>query len=223
MDKNRLEQFKNTKLAYDAMPQKKEFIIPTRTQFAVGDFLKLHDLEKDVRLIPYEYDGGFNPSMALNIGVRNAKCGNIIITSPEVRPTTDVLAQFEECAGKNIICEVSDESEDGQKLTILVTKGYRDETPAMYFLALFNKFDIEKINGWDEEFMKGYAYEDNDFGERWKRAGIPFEIRTDIRGVHQFHPRSETVRGGLATNKIQFDKNNDMGIIRCEKGLHQKK
>lgn len=223
IDTNRLKQFRETKRAYDAMPQRKEFLLPTRSADKVWEYLQTNNLLKDVKLLPYEFDKGFNPSMALNIGVRNAKCDNIVITSPEVKPSTDVLAQFEESLGTNIICEVADESEDKQKLTVLVTNGYRDETPAMYFLALFNKFDIEKINGWDEEFMKGYAYEDNDFGERWKRAGIPFEVRSDIKAIHQYHPRSETIRGGLATNKIQFDKNNDMGITKCEKGLYQKK
>jgi predicted glycosyltransferase involved in capsule biosynthesis len=69
----------------------------------------------------------------------------------------------------------------------LVHKGFRDMTPAMYFLAMFNKRDIEAINGWDEAFMQGYAYEDDDFGQRWVRAGLPFQLREDIQGVHQYH------------------------------------
>jgi GT2 family glycosyltransferase len=93
----------------------------------------------------------------------------------------------------------------------------------MYFLAMFRKEDIEKINGWDEEFMKGYAYEDNDFGERWIRAGIPFEIRDEIKALHQYHPRGETIRGGMAVNMQQFHDNTDNGVTYCDKGLKQKK
>ena len=141
--------------------------------------------------------------------------------TPEVKPTTDVLGQFKQELGKNLICQVWDENDSGKVMASLVHKGYRDDTPAMYFLALFNKSDIEKINGWDEDFMKGYAYEDNDFGERWNRAGLPFEVREDIQGVHQYHPRTETIRGGMATNKIKFDDNNDKGIITPENGLKQ--
>lgn len=219
MDTDRLVQFAKTKRAYDAMPFKKEFLIPTRSQDEVGIYLDMNHLSKDVRLLPYTIEGeGFNCSKALNIGVRNAKYQNIIITSPEVKPTTNVLEQLSKCKGKNVVCEVSDQDEKGN-LTILVSKTYRGDTPAMYFLAMFQKKDIEKINGWDEEFMKGYAYEDNDFGDRWVRAGLSFEIREDIKAVHQYHKRGETISGGLNTNFLKHQENNANGVIRCKKGL----
>lgn len=217
MDDNRLEQFKQTKRVYDKMSEKKEFIIPTRSEFQVARYLDDNKLMKDVRLIPYKIDVGFNCSKALNIGVRRAKYDNIVITSPEVKPLTDVLKQFSESTN-NIVCSVFDQDVKGD-LTVLVDKGYRDDTPAMYFLAKFNKSDIEKINGWDEEFMKGYAYEDNDFGARWMRAGLPFEVREDIHAVHQYHPRSETLKGGMVLNQQHFYDNTDKGIIYCKNGL----
>lgn len=219
LDTNRLEQFKETKRVYDDSPQKKEFVVPTRNAHKVMDYLESNGLTKDVRVIPYTHEHGFNPSMALNLGVRKSKYDHIVITSPEVKPMTDVLAQFEESLGKNLICQVFDQDEQGN-LTVLVSNGFRSESPAMYFLALFNKGDIEKINGWDEEFMKGYAYEDNDFGARWNRAGLPFEIREDIQAVHQYHPRGETIPGGLSTNLEIFNRNNAQGIVRCKKGLN---
>lgn len=219
MDTNRLEQFAVTKSIYDTMPQVKEFIIPTRSELQVARYLDDRKLMKDVRLIPYTIEGdGFNCSKALNIGVREAKYDHIIITSPEVKPVTKVLEQFEEALGRNIICMVDDEDADG-KITPLVYKGFRSDTPAMYFLALFNKKDIEAINGWDEQFMRGYAYEDNDFGERWKRAGLPFEVREDIKGLHQYHPRSETIPGGTNTNFHLYNHNNAQGVIKCKLGL----
>lgn len=220
LDPNRLEQFKKTKRVYDGFPQKKEFIILSRNKAKVKKYLTEHKLIKDVRIIPYEVKRGFNCSKALNIGVRNAGYEHIIITSPEVKPITQVLEQFSKILGKNIICEVSDQDPDGN-LTILVSKIYRGDTPAMYFLAMFNKSDIEKINGWDEEFMEGYAYEDNDFGARWVRAGIPFEIREDIRAIHQYHPRSESIRGGLAINLQHFNDNTDNNVIKCKRGLYR--
>lgn len=218
MDSNRLEQFTITKRVYDTMPQKKEFIIPTREIDAVRRYLRANKLSKDVRLIPYEVEKGFNCSKALNIGVRQAKYDRIVITSPEVKPTTDVLAQFEDSPGVNIVTEVSDEDINGS-LTPLVTKYFRGENPGMYFLACFNKADIETINGWDEDFMKGYAYEDNDFGDRWVRAGLPFEIREDIRAVHQYHPRSETVPNGFNINARKYNENNERRVIRPINGL----
>lgn len=220
MDADRLEQFHQTKLAYDKMPEVKEFVISTRSEFQVARYLDEHDLMKGVRLLPYSFEPGFNCSKALNMGVRAAKYENIIITSPEVKPTTDALKQLSEVKGQNVICQVFDQDEQGDLVT-LVSKGYRDETPAMYFLAMFQKKDIETINGWDEEFMEGYAYEDNDFGERWKRANLEFEVRDDIQAVHQYHPRAETIQGGTTVNQQHFYDNTDQGVVKCVNGLNK--
>lgn len=220
MDANRLAQFLHTKQAYDAMPEKKEFIIPTRSIYAIRPFLEEHDLMRDVRLVAYKHDKGFNPSMALNIGARNAKYENLIITSPEVKPNPDTLERLSRKLDTNVICQVSDQDEHGN-LETLVSKTFRGETPAMYFLAMFKKSDIEKINGWDEDFMKGYAYEDNDFGERWVRAGLPFEVDEDIQGIHQYHPRSETIPNGSAINLQHYYDNTDNNVIYCSNGLKQ--
>lgn len=218
MDLDRLEQFANTKRAYDGMPQKKEFIIPTRSKAEVQKFLNDNGLFRGVRLIPYTIETGFNCSKALNIGVRNAKYDNIVITSPEVMPLTNVLEQFKQSLGDNIICWVEDEDKDGNR-TPLVYNGFRSDNPGMYFLAMFQKKGIEAINGWDEEFMKGYAYEDNDFGERWVRAGLPFVIREDIKALHQYHLREETISNGLNINANHYHENTENQVIKCKNGM----
>lgn len=218
MDLNRVEQFKETKRRYDRMPIKKEFIIPTRSP-ELEQILKENGLLKDARVILYEHKIGFNPSKALNIGVREAKYDQIIVTSPEVMPKNNVLGQLSTLKGRNVVCQVFDQKEDGDESFSLVNKGYRGENPGMYFLAMFNKSDIEKINGWDEDFMLGYAYEDNDFGNRWVRAGLPFEICTEIVGIHQFHPRSETIHNGSTINMEKMNWNTDNNVIICKNGL----
>jgi len=219
IDTNRLSQFAETKRVYDSMPQVKEFVMPTRSYDKVKEYLEKHELTKDVRLIPYTHKVGFNPAKALNIGVRNATYDHIIISSPEVKPKPDVLELMEASLGKNLVCQVWDETEERKVGASLVHKGYRSDNPGMYFLALFNRADIEAINGWDEDFMKGYAYEDNDFGERWVRAGLPFEIREDIQGTHQYHSRSETIPSGANINFNKLQDNNSKGVIRCANGL----
>lgn len=219
LDTNRLEQFKETKRVYDTYPQVKEFIIPTRSYTDVKTYLENNDLMKDVVIVPYAHERGFNPSKALNLGVKKAKYDQVIITSPEVKPMTDVLPQLEGFIGKNVVCQVYDAKSDGEMGISLVNKMCRADDPGMYFLALFNKEDIKKINGWDEDFMKGYAYEDNDFGARWVRAGLPFEINEEIKALHQYHPRSETIKGGMIINQQKFYSNTDNGITYCKNGL----
>lgn len=219
LDTNRLKQFTVTKRLYDAMPEEKEFIIPTRTIDKVWPYLVENELTKDVIMVPYSHRKGFNCSKALNLGIQEATYDSVIITSPEVKPVTNVLEQLSGCIGANIVCEVADEGEDGKVKNILVSSSFRSDSPAMYFLAMFNKKDIESINGWDEDFMKGYSYEDNDFGERWKRAGLPWAVRDDIKGIHQYHQRSETIKGGMAINNQKFMDNNDKGIVWVDNGI----
>lgn len=221
MDMNRVEQFSKTKRVYDVMSEIKEFIIPTRSYDKLSEYLAENDLLKDVRLIPYTVEEGFNPSKALNIGVRNAKYNQIIVTSPEVCPKTDVLGQLAELIGKNVVCQVFDEDETGDQSFSLVNNHYRNINPAYYFLAMYNKSDIKSINGWDEEFMKGYAYEDDDFGARWNRAGLPFEIHDEIQAVHQYHPRSETIPSGAQINQTHLNDNNSNGVVCCANGLEK--
>lgn len=223
IDTNRFEQFKVTKRAYDTFPQIKEFIMPTRSYEAARRYFEDNSMMANVRLIPYEHKLGFNPSKALNIGVREAQYDNIIITSPEVMPLTQVLEQLEGFVGQNVVCHVDDEDITKKVRTNLVSSNFRGDSPAMYFLAMFNKGDIEKINGWDEDFMKGYAYEDNDFGERWKRAGLPFTVNDQIRALHQYHPRSETIHGGMAVNAQKYHWNTDHGVTWCKNGLTSEK
>ena len=218
MDTARLPQFHKTKLVYDDMPQEKEFVIPTRSEAEVKKYLKKHNLMKDVRLIPYEWTEGFNPSMGLNLGIKNAKSEYVVITSPEVIPTTPVLEQLSELFGHNVICQTFDEREDGSTYS-LVNRAYRNDSVKAHFLALFNKKDLLSINGFDEDFMYGYAYEDDDLGARWNRAGLPFEIREDINGLHQYHDRLETIPSGSQLNFDKFNDNTIKGIVFCKNGI----
>lgn len=219
MDTDRLPLFAVTKRLYDAMPEEKEIIIPTRSMNTLVQYLEANALAKDVRLVPYSLEKGFNCARALNKGVAEANSEQIIITSPEVKPPPDLLTKLTELQGQNVVCQVFDEDESHDASFSLVNTAFRNDTPAMYFLAMFNKSDIQKINGWDEAFLDGYAYEDNDFGARWNRAEIPFIIRDDIRGIHQYHPRKETIEQGITINQEQFQANNNLNLIRAERGM----
>jgi hypothetical protein len=165
------------------------------------------------QVIPYEFSGRIcNPAKALNIGVRNARNPNIVITCPEVMPLTPVLYQFEKLVGQNVLAQVF---EDG---TPLVSSTFRAELPGLYFLAMYNLDAIKKINGWDEAFMQGSAWEDTDFGERLKRAGISYRIEDSIQARHQHHDRfwdPVTTR----INRQIFESNNTWGLVRPKKGL----
>jgi len=212
-EENRLDLLGKTLDKYNELgiPENTEFIIPSRTIMAYPK----------CRVIYYEHKGkDFNPSRALNLGVQFAKNDYIIITSPEVMPITDVLDQLWEERGNNVICQVFDQNAEGKISYSLVNSKFRSGTPCMYFLALFNKKDVEAINGWDENFMTGYAWEDDDFGRRFVRAGLAFKVRDDIQAIHQFHPR-EVMGNGWNNNRALLDKNDAERVIKPKNGLRK--
>lgn len=220
MDDDRFPQFHRTKLAYDAMPQEKQFVIVTRKMGEVSAYLNNHHLNKEVHIVPYTYTNGFNPAMALNIGVSHSLYPNIIITCPEVLPQPDVLDKLTHYIGQNVVCQVYNLDSDGNRIMSLVNSTYRHETPGFYFLAMYNRHHIEHINGWDERFMAGHSHEDEDFGNRWVRAGLPFTIADDIVGEHQYHPpHGELTPGANDINQLHLIYNNLNGVTRCEYGL----
>lgn len=222
MDTNRLDLWRISMKKYFefGIPNGTEFIIPTRSTEVIQEVS--NSLWKDYcKVVFYSYEPGYNPSYALNLGTKNSKNINIIITSPEVYPVTNVLEQLKDYNGKNIVCQVFDEGSPGVRSISLVNTSFRYFDPGMYFLAQFNKDDLYKINGWDNEFMKGYAWEDCDFGRRWNRARLNFEIKDDIIAQHQYHTRPETIPGGYEINRKKFEENNSRGVTYCENGINQ--
>jgi len=168
----------------------------------------------------------FNPAMALNYGVKECKFNSVIVTSPEIKPLCDVIGEFRQLEIGNYICKVLDESEDGGLNThggkkYLVGSDFRSKTPAMYFLAMFRKRDILKINGWDMRFMQGYCFEDEDFGNRFMRAGLTFEVKDNIQAIHQYHPRKNQGSDGWKRNKKLLESNNSEGLIRVQYGIEK--
>lgn len=211
---NRLDLFRTTYATYMAqgMPEGLpwEFILVSRTIDRI-------DLP-GVRVVNYEHRGDyFNPAKALNLGVAASRYDTIFVTSPEVKPITDVVGQWTKLPAANYICRAYDQSENGS-LSDLVRTGLKDHIPSMYFLGIFRKEDILKINGWDEEFMAGFSWEDVDFGERFSRAGLTFTVRDDLKVLHMFHPRNYDTPG-WNINWSVLEKNIAAQAIRCRNGI----
>lgn len=198
-----------------------EFIIVTRSIEAIDNIWSLN-----LKVIHYKWDKPtFSPVMAFNIGILNSAYDNVIITSPEVRPITNVIEQFNELGRGNYISQVFDCDPQENHIMSLVNTSFRAH-PGMYWLAMYKKEDIVAINGWDNGFMDGYAYDDDDFSKRFVRAGHTFKVMNDITAEHLWHKRSSASgndRVDLDHNLILFRKNMNSNVVRCENGLEQLK
>ena len=81
------------------IPENVEFLIVSRTI----DKIEIPGI--NIRVIKYDWKKDFfNPSLAFNLGVKKAKYDNIIITSPEVTPVSNVLYQFGNKPRGNYVC-----------------------------------------------------------------------------------------------------------------------
>ena len=178
-----------------------EFVIVSRTikKFSIPGV--------NTKLVKYKYKPKkyFNPSKALNLGVLNSTHQNIIITCPEVRPITNVIEQLRGLGRGNYVCQVSDANKNGTIRISLVNSNFRHKTPSYYFLAMYKREDIERINGWDEHFLDGIGYEDDDFGRRFVLAFTPyhFKVVDSIQGIHQWHQRNDIDSEGWTINRIK--------------------
>jgi hypothetical protein len=78
-------------------------------------------------------------------------------------------------------------------------------TRPLGFIACIPAIKIREIEGFDEEFMKGFWYDDDDFYLRLWQSGVDFIFDDSIHGIHLDHPRPvlDTQKGmdGIATNR----------------------
>jgi len=64
-----------------------------------------------------------------------------------------------------------------------------DCTRPMTFLTAYPTATLKALNGWDEVFMEGVCYEDDDLAARLWKAGLDFVFDDRFHGVHQTHER----------------------------------
>jgi len=86
----------------------------------------------------------------------------------------------------------------------------------------FWREDILAINGYDEN-IKSYGYEDEDVQERLMRIGKKKKfIKFMCIEYHVWHPEHPTKKNLAETRKL-IDHNNEIRLIRSEKGIEQHK
>jgi len=78
--------------------------------------------------------------------------------------------------------------------------------PAMHhFCSAITTNNLIKLNGFDERFCDGVAYDDDSFVEQIKRLGLRIEQPTDPFVFHQWHPIGFNDVDKITRNKVLFD------------------
>lgn len=163
--------------------------------------LRIKNIRVDLNKV--EYNGGQNPSYAQNVGFKHAQGEYIVLTSPEVVFENQTFQKFDQKINPNIMlyCTVAEvKTLDTNKVfdhNYLVNQKSGNwlchprsrPLPMAYFMAVINKQVIFDVNGVDEDFMQGIAYEDDDFGRRLHTKVKPVYDLT-IFGAHLHHSRN---------------------------------
>lgn len=135
--------------------------------------------------IPHEKGGVFNnPAIALNRAIKEAKGDRLIFLGSDCLVSAHGLRRARE-AGRlpwfGTVCE----RKDGHEMI-----GASRPSPYHWFLSV-QKSTVEAIGCFDEEYTRGIACEDDDFGYKLALYCGGYLFGLDVIVVHQTHERFE--------------------------------
>ena len=147
----------------------------------------------------------FNPCIAFNLGVKASSGDYIILTNPECCHENDIFAKLDTmnlddnyivCACKNTSYWSIDKIDDNFKLNFTVAEWYQHSimnNRRLHFCSIISKLNYNKVGGFDEEYAKGIAYEDDDFRNIIIKNNIPIISTDEAICIHLNHPSISTI------------------------------
>lgn len=145
----------------------------------------------------------YNPSTHFNFGYDLAVGDYLVITNPEIFHEVNILEGFDEIVKDNvyIVCSCK-RSQRGQFLPRFIdfekfTYNMEDwiqhtdhRNTQLHWCTCISMNDYTRIGGFDDEYSKGFAWEDTDFINTIKYQGLDIINRDDLITVHQCHKKS---------------------------------
>lgn len=182
-------------------------------------YVKIDPYRSDLN-VPREHH--INPCLQQNVGIQIGLASSsdvIILTSPEVVFAQETLQKIADSidVGTSIYAkvfepnwtdsvEMLDPSEWTTDILDRIPHGIPYNFDALgnnklsgYFLGAFWADTICEVGGIDEQYIKGIAWEDDDFGLRMAARDTPI-YREDILGVHLHHSRGYQVQHRIDLN-----------------------
>lgn len=160
----------------------------------------------------YSIDGHNNPAYAWNRAVEESRGENIILLSSDCMPQAWALSKIKKLTSlKKIVWhptvyDLGTSTRSGMAGKELC--GPSRVLPFGWMLATARE-NIEAIDGWDEEYLKGIACEDNDFAARLCLHTGRVVLDKTVTVWHQSHPDtaySDNRKGWTANMKYTQEK-----------------
>lgn len=139
-------------------------------------------------------DYPLNPCVPLNVAVRESTGDVIVLTSPEIEHTENVLDEMLSLLTyENDYVMARCRDADGMWLAgpevDYSTHGRLPVPPGahFHFCTMFHRSLFERAGGFDEDYRQGQACDDNDFLWRLHRAGATFKLAEGVVRHHRTH------------------------------------
>ena len=185
-----------------------------------------------------------NPCVPFNIGFKEAKGDIIVIQNPECLHIGDVLEYASKInvneyvsfgcysVDKSItdkingLIEFSDD-EILNSFTLQQKRISHDGDTGWYnhsifrptefhFASVIHKSNLDKLNGFDERFAHGIAYDDNELLIRIKRLGLKVNIVDNPFVIHQWHYSSSAYKELNAADLIKKNERLWFNVVQHE-------
>jgi len=219
-----------------------EFIVVddgSSPEHRVEDLVTEFPFLKIVRIEPINKWYSPNSCVPYNEGIRIAKGEIIVLQNAECFHVHDILTYFKENINDLNYISISAYGLNSELTKILpqysinntvpdFLKGlpqvpYRGIVPSWYnhsiirptyfhFCSAITRSNMKRLNGFDERYATGLAYEDSDFLHRVRLLGLDIKIIDDVTVIHQYH--TPTNYNG---NMVAYNRNRVLYITVTEK------
>jgi len=226
---NRFKHLSNTLVSFKEHYSDLEYEVliveDFKNQMDSVEHINLHSLIEEyeddcnIKVISYDKNPCYNPAEMFNIGVEEAKYDRIVLTNPECFHESNILKGLESYSMSDyIVCACASVVKQNQVTSIKDFKSmfhmwyiHSQHYPRkLHFCSCISKDNYKAIGGFDEEYLKGIAYEDDDFALKVEQGKINIVHADELIVLHQDHSR-------------QYGNSNYMQLLNVNKAYFNKK
>lgn len=157
----------------------------------------------DILMVRMSGEDTYNPACLFNSAARVARGKFLILTSPECLHWTNVLSIFDEELHKNhdayVVAACESATNCSKNVSAMCDFEYdhhmwyqhsEHRNLCYHFCSVISQKLFNELGGFDERYANGVGYDDDDFINRVRQAGIAIVTRDDAWTIHQEHKRT---------------------------------
>ena len=182
----------------------------------------------NIKILCSGSDDVYNPAELFNRGAVEALGDYLVITNPECMHAADILSGFDTEILKKpevyIVCanlSVSQKTLSVEQVAQVQGTWYQHSihrNVMVHFCACLSKHQFIAIGEFDENYSKGYCFEDDDFRNKIIHAKISIITRDDLLTIHLNHDKGSVpdMLEKHNINKKYYDNKWGAEVIRAE-------